>query len=160
MVKNVNGFLWTRNLNHKCLVKVRSFPGARVRCLHMIMRKLPCVILNPNQIILHLATNDLNSEETSIQIANTIIDLRHSLKTEDNDITISLFATKAGNLNNKVNEVNNQLVNKCNQRNIKFINHGDDIQVKRHVNDSKIHFNGYGKIVFAKKITKFLSDLY
>ena len=126
----------------------------------MIMRKLPCVILNPNQIILHLATNDLNSEETSSQIANTIIDLRHSLKTEDNDITISLFATKAGNLNNKVNEVNNRLVNKCNQRNIKFINHGDDIQVKRHVNDSKIHFNGYGKIVFAKKITKFLSDLY
>ena len=29
MVKNVNGFLLTRNLNHKCLVKLRSFPGTK-----------------------------------------------------------------------------------------------------------------------------------
>ena len=29
MVKNVNGFLLIRNLNHKCLVKLRSFPGPK-----------------------------------------------------------------------------------------------------------------------------------
>ena len=28
MVKNVYGFLLTRNLNYKCLTKIRSFPGA------------------------------------------------------------------------------------------------------------------------------------
>ena len=28
MVKNVYGFLLTRNLNYKCLIKIRSFPGA------------------------------------------------------------------------------------------------------------------------------------
>ena len=28
------------------------------------------------------------------------------------------------------------------------------------MNDSKIHLNWYGTIVFAKKFTKFLSDLY
>ena len=63
---------------------------------------------------------------------------------DDNDITISLIALKTDN----------------SKRKIRFINHSDDIQPERHVNDSKIHLNRYGTIVFAKKFTKFLSDLY
>ena len=35
-------------------------------------------------------------------------------KTDNNDITISLIASRADNLNNKVNEVNNRLVNMSN----------------------------------------------
>ena len=34
MVKKLNGFLLTRKLTHKCLVKVRSFNSAKVRCMH------------------------------------------------------------------------------------------------------------------------------
>ena len=158
MVKNVNRFLLTRNLNHKCLVKAQSFPGAKVRCLHDYP-KPTMRDFNPNQIIIHVGTNDLHSEKTSSQIANSIINLHNSLKTVNSDITISLIPPRANNLN-KANEVNNQLVNICNQSNIRFINHSDDIQPKRHVNDSKVHLNRYGTIVFAKKITKFLSDLY
>ena len=156
MVKNVNGFLLTRNLNHKCLVKVLSFPSAIVRCLHDYAE--PTIDdFNPNEIILHVGTSNLTtSEKTSGQIANSIIDFRNSLKT-NTDITTSLIAPRACNLNNKANEVNNRLVNMCNQRHIKFINHSDDIQPKRHVNDSKVHLNQYGTIVFAKTFTKFLS---
>ena len=150
MVKNVNGFLLTRNLNHKCLVKVRSFSGAKVRCLHDYAK--PTMRgFNPNQIILHVGTNDLNSEETSSQIANSIIDLRNLLKTDNNDIIISLVAPRA-----EANEVNNRLVNMCNLRNIRFIIHSDGIQPERHVNDSKVYLNRYGTTVFAKKFTKFL----
>ena len=69
---------------------------------------------NPNQIILHGGTSDLNSEKTSSQIANSNINLRNSLKKDNNDITISLIAPRADNLNNKANEVNNRLVNMCN----------------------------------------------
>ena len=158
LVKNVNEYFLTRNLNHKCLVKVRSFPGAKVRCLHDYA-KPTMRDFNPNQIILHVGTNDLNSEKTSSKTANSIIDLRFSLKTDNYDITISLTAPRADNLNNKGNEVNNWLVNMCNQRKIRFINHSDDIQPERHVNDSKIHLNRYGRIAFVKKFTKFLSDL-
>ena len=140
-------------------MKVRSFPGAKVRCL-LDYVKPTMRDLNPNQIILHVGTNDLNSEKTSSQIANSIIDLRNSLKTDNNDITRSLIGPRADNLNNKANEVKNRLVNMCNQRNIRFINHSDDIQPERHVNDSEVHLNRYGTIVFAKNITKFLSDLY
>ena len=56
---------------------------------------------NPNQLILNAGTNDLNSEN-----ANS--------KDDNNDITISLIASRADNLNNKVNEVNNRLVNMSN----------------------------------------------
>ena len=159
MVRNVNGFLMTRNLNHKCLVKVRYFPGAKVRCLHDYV-KPTMRDFNPNQIILHVGINDLNSEKTSSQIANAIIDLHNSLKADNNDITISLIAPRGDNLNSKANEVNNWLVTMFSQRYIRLINHSDDIQLERHLNDSKVHLNQYGTIAFAKKITKFLSDLY
>ena len=56
---------------------------------------------NPNQLILNVGTNDLNSEN-----ANS--------KDDNNDITISLIASRADNLNNKVNEVKNRLVNMSN----------------------------------------------
>ena len=86
MVKNVNGFLLTRNLDHKCLMKLLSFPSAIVRCLHDYAK--PTIDdFNPNEIILYVGTNNLNSEKTSNQIANSIIDFRNSLKTDNNDIT-------------------------------------------------------------------------
>ena len=139
-------------------MKVRSFPGAKVRCLYDYA-KPTMRDFNPNRIILHVGTNDLNSEKTSSQTANSIIDLRNSLNTDNYDITLSLTAPRADNLN-KATEVNKRLVNTCNQRQNKFINHSDDIQPERHENDNKIRLNRYRTIVFAKKVTKFLSDLY
>ena len=38
MVKKINGFLLTRKLKHKSLVKVRPFSSAKVRCMHDNMR--------------------------------------------------------------------------------------------------------------------------
>ena len=61
---------------------------------------------SPNQIILNIGTNDLNSKETSCQTANSNIDPSNSLKTDNNDIAISLIVPRADNLNNKANEVN------------------------------------------------------
>ena len=77
--------------------------------------------VNPEHIILHVGTNDLNSEKTSSQISNSIIDLANSLKNETNNIHVSLIVPRNDNLNNKVKEVNNRLINMCEQRNIKII---------------------------------------
>ena len=76
MMKNVNGFLLTGNLNHKFLEKLRSFPGTKARCLHDYA-KPTMRDFNLNQIILQVGTNDLNSEKASSQIANSIIDFRN-----------------------------------------------------------------------------------
>ena len=60
--------------------------------------------VNPDQIILHCGTNDLNSERTATQIVRSIIELALSLKSKDSKISISLIVPRNDNLNNKANE--------------------------------------------------------
>ena len=112
MVKKVNGFYLTKDIKHKFLVKVRSFTSAKTRCMYDHAK--PTIReVNPEDIILHVGTNDLNSEKTASQISNSIIDLANSLKNETNNIHVSLIFPRNDNLNNKVNEVNNRLINMC-----------------------------------------------
>ena len=60
--------------------------------------------VNPDQIILHCGTNDLNSEQTASQIARSIIELALSLKSKNSKISVSLIVPRNDNLNNKANE--------------------------------------------------------
>ena len=46
----------------------------------------------------------------------------------------------------------------CHEENIPVINH-NNINPKRHLDHSKLHFNNYGKSVFVKNIRNFLSNL-
>ena len=102
MVKKVNGFYLTKYIKHKFLVKVRSFSSAKTRCMYDHAK--PTIReVNPEHIILHVGTNDLNSEKTASQISNSIIDLANSLKNETNNIHVSLIVPRNDNLNNKVN---------------------------------------------------------
>ena len=158
MVKKVNGFYLTKDIKHKFLVKVRSFSSAKTRCVYDHAK--PTIReVNPEHIILHVGTNDLNSEKTASQISNSIIDLANSLKNETNNIHVSLIVPQNDNLNNKVNEVNNRLINMCEQRNIKIINHSDTIDRSRHLNESQLHLNRYGTVEFAKNFKNFLCKL-
>ena len=112
MIKKVNGFLLTRNINHKFILQVRSFPGAKVKCKTDYVK--PTINdFDPEHIIIHVGTNDLNSERTASQIANSIINLQQSLKSTNNTVTISLIVPRNDELNNKAHEVNNRLVNMC-----------------------------------------------
>ena len=153
MVKKVNSFLLTRNINHKFLVKVRSY-----NCMKDYV-KPTLRDFNPEHIILHVGTNDLNSERTASQIAKSIIDLGQSLKTDTNTITISLIVPRYDNLNNKASEVNGRLVNMCKERNISYIDHVDTISPEHHLNESNLHLNWCGTIKFAKNFTRYLSEL-
>ena len=154
MVKKVNGFYLTKDIKHKFLVKVRSFSSAKTRCMYDHAK--PTIReVNPEHIILHVGTNDLNSEKTASQISNSIIDLANSLKNETNNIHVSLIVPRNDNLNNKVNEVNNRLINMCELRNIKIINHSDTIDRSRHLNESHLHLNRYGTVEFAKNFKNF-----
>ena len=109
MVKKFNGFLLARKLNYKCLVKVRPFSLVKVRCMHDHV-KTTVINFNPDRIILHCGTNDLNSEQTASQIARSIIELAVSLKYKDNKISISIIVPRNNNLSNKASEVNCRLI--------------------------------------------------
>ena len=104
ILKKLNGFLLTRKLNNKCLVKVRPFSSAKFRCMHDHMK--PTVRdFNPDHIILHCGSNDLNSERTASQFARSFTELVLLLKYQDNKISISLTVPRNVNLNNKASEV-------------------------------------------------------
>ena len=52
MVKKLNGYLFTKNVRHKFLVKVRPFSGAKVKC--MVDHVKPTLRDDkPDHIILH-----------------------------------------------------------------------------------------------------------
>ena len=60
IVKNVNGYLLTKKLQHKKLIKVRLSSGAKVSCMSDHVK--PTIReFNLNHIILHVGTNELKS---------------------------------------------------------------------------------------------------
>ena len=101
MVKEDNGFYLTKNIKHKFLVTVKPFISAKTRCMYDHAK--PTIReLNPEHIILHVGTNDVNSEKTASQISKSILDLENSLKNETNTIHVSLIVLRNDHLNNKV----------------------------------------------------------
>ena len=106
-----------------------------------------------------ICTNDLNPDRTSSQIAREIIDLAISLKSDKNNISISLLTPRSDKLNNKASEMSNRLINMCSHQNIAYIDHSSSIQ-QNHINESKVHLNRYGTVVFANTFSKFLPEYY
>ena len=113
--------------------------------------------INPQQIILHVGTNDLKTERTASQIAKSIIDLSTSLKKNENMIAVSGIVPRLDELNNKAAEVNNRLELMCKQRGFPYISHCETIDPNKHLNESNLHLNSYGIRVFAENFSKFLS---
>ena len=69
-----------------CKVYVRSFPGAKVQFMDNY-NKLP-IRDEPDHFMVHVGTNDLNSEVPSKSTAESIVDPAMSLKTESNDVSV------------------------------------------------------------------------
>ena len=56
-------------------------------------------------------------------------------------------------------EILSKVVNEaCHEENIPVINN-NNINPKRHLNRSKLHFNNHGNSIFVKNIRNFLSNL-
>ena len=81
MVKKLNGYLLTKKVRHKFLVKVRPFSGAKVSCMVDHVKRTICD-LKPYHVILHTGTNDLCSEKTPNQIARSVTELAMADLTE------------------------------------------------------------------------------
>ena len=60
IVKNLNGYLLTKKIRHKHLVKVRLFSGAKISCMRDHV-KLTLRDVNPDHIVLRAGTNDLRN---------------------------------------------------------------------------------------------------
>ena len=139
MVKHI--YDWHLNKRMRSTVSVRSVPGATTK--GMIHHVKGCVEDTcPDFIILHHGTNDLNSSNsTSEEFADKILNLAASIKTSKNQVFVSGLVIRKDKSNNKGNEVNELLKNKCGIRQLSLIDN-KNISLGM-LNKSGIHLNEY-----------------
>ena len=109
IVKHVEGWQLSKMTNQK--VYVRSFSGAKVKCIKDYVK--PCIRENdPDHVILHVGTNEMNSELPPERIAKSVVDVAKNVKSNTRSVSISSILPRNDNFNNKVIEVNKEL-EKC-----------------------------------------------
>ena len=77
IVKHVNGWEIAKKLPN-CKVYAKSFSGAKVRCMKDYLK--PSLRQNPDHVVLHVGTNDLDSDKDPELIAKSIVDLASTVK--------------------------------------------------------------------------------
>ena len=90
MIKNIKGWEISKKLQN-ANVYVRHFSGAKVRCMKDYLK--PSLRENPDHFVLHVGTNDLDSDRSPDLMAESIVDVVSSLKTDKHDVTISNIIT-------------------------------------------------------------------
>ena len=145
-----------KKLNIKLLLKYERSPLQK----SAVCRTTSSLLFETNQqqIILHVGTNDLKTELTTSQIAESIIDLTISLKNNGNMIAVSGIVTSLDELNNKAAEVNNCLELMSKQRRSSYISHCETIDPNKLLNESNLCLNPYGTGVFTENISFFVSN--
>ena len=155
MIKHVNGYDMSKKLKN-CKVYVKSFSGSKVQCMKDHMK--PSMREKPDYTILHVGTNDLNSDRLSDLIAKSIVDLAITLKNNSQNVIISNIVIRNDNFNEKAMEVNGYLKQLCIEKNIFLIDHTKTIH-SRNINRSKLHLNKSGSIILSNNFVKAMSSI-
>ena len=141
-------------LPDNCKVYVKDFPGARVRCTQDYVR--PTIRENPDHIILHLGTNDLTTNSPPEKVAESVIDLASSLKSNSCSVAISNITVRNDRYRKKVVQVNRHLKTLCIERNFELIT--QNIITEKHLNGSKLHLNKRGTVILSNTFTEAISN--
>ena len=106
IIKHVKSYSLSKSLDN-CKVYLKDFPGARVRCMQDYVR--PTIKEIPDHIILHVGTNDLTTNIPTEKVAESIIDLASSLKSNSCSVAISNITVRNDRYRKKVEQVNRHL---------------------------------------------------
>ena len=153
IIKYVKGYTISSSLDN-CKVYVKDFPGARVRCMQDYVR--PTLRKNPDHVI-HIGTNDLASNTPAEKVAESIIDLVSTLKSDSYSAAISSITASDDKHRNKVAQVNQYLKWLCQENNSELINHENTI-TERDLNGSKLHLNKRGTTILSNNFTEAISN--
>ena len=113
MIQNIQGWKLHvgKAVGHRVVVK--SFSGANTRAMSDYLK--PNLEDNPNQVILHLGTNDLKTKEP-LQVADVIVDLARQVERSCNTrVVISELVCGKDKLKEQVKAVNKRLKRYCQQ---------------------------------------------
>ena len=112
MVKHIQGWDITKELENKHKVYIRQLAGSKVICMNDYVKS--CIPENnPDHIIFHFGKNDIPTSKVPLRIAQSIVDLAKSVMTQDRSVTISDIIPRNDQWNNKVREVNYSLELAC-----------------------------------------------
>ena len=140
MIKRLNGWDMSNKVHQsECKLYVKSFPKhAKTSCMKEYVK--PLLRSLPTHFVLHVGTNDLNSNQTLEFIAKEIVDLATSLKNSQHDVIVPkiIFRTDNSKLNAKRCQVDKILSELCHERNIYLIDHSRKIK-QGHLN-IKVNF--------------------
>ena len=155
MVKHLNGLEMSKKIKN-CKVYVQSFPGAKVQCMDNY--KKPSIRDELDHLIIHVGTNDLNLEVSSKSIAELIVDLAMSLKTESNNVSVSSIILRTDNslLNQKRSEVNSHLKHPSEERNLYLIENTKKFR-SHHLNKGRLHLKRKGSKLLNDRFIRQLS---
>ena len=145
MVKGIQPFKMKRSLTNKEKLYVKTFAGAKIEDIYDYAK--PTMRYNPDVVILHCGTNNLNDDKAPNVTADDIIKLASNLKTDENDIMISGITLRNDKHQEKVQRVNDYLKIKSANYGIKYI---DNSNLNRtHLNPKGIHLNLKGSEALA-----------
>ena len=156
VIKHVNGYdiAWKPNT---CKVFLKRFSGAKVQCLKDHLK--PSLLKNPDHFVLHIGTNDLNSDRSPELIAKSITDVGSSLKNDSHDGRISSIIVRNDKFQEKTAQVNENLERLCAERNMYFINHANNI-LPQHMSKRKLHLNRKGSSFLTSNFVTALSHVF
>lgn len=153
MIKQIQGRSLGRKVGHRVVVK--SFPGATTNDMkHYLM---PTVDKSPQQIILHVGTNDLRDHSPTL-VAENIVDLARKIEMESNaEVILSELVSRSDNVpNDAVKAVNKRLLKYCNQNDWRMIKHQNIDRTC--LNKSGLHLNEKGNNILFRNFVNALDN--
>lgn len=124
-------------------VTVKSFSGANLEDMDDFIN--PILRKKPDQLVLHIGTNDLRHAESQV-VAHGVINLAHKIEQQcpGIDIIVSgiLIRTDVKALADRVSETNRLIKSLCNQNNWNFLTNSNI--VASHLNSRGLHLNPSG----------------
>ena len=129
-------------------VYVRHFSGAwkRVKCMKDYVK--PCIPeKNPDYVIFHVETNELNFELPPERIAILLINVAKSTQSNSQIVNMFDIVPRNDNFSIKAMKVNTTFSKMCHKEKMLFLSHSN-IKPKTHLNESKLLLdrNGYEKL--------------
>ena len=114
----------------------------------------PTLREKPDDIVLHVGTNDLVSDRPPDLISKSIVDVASSMKNENHDVTVSNIITRTDHLKEKANEVSDYLSKLCMEGTIYLIDHSKTLKTQ-HLNGSKLHLHRKDVLIYKTPCANF-----
>lgn len=153
MVKNVHGWSLGKDVGRRVVVK--SFSGATTSDMSHYLK--PTLTKKPDQIVLHVGTNDIG-KLLPHQIADSIVDLAREIEnSSDAQVMVSELITRSDESSSAdVAEVNKRLLKFCNQNHWPIIRHNNIHQ--SHLNKRGLHLNERGNEILRDNFVRTLRN--